>query len=81
MTDSPAVLVDIACDYLDAVVSGQPHYAALVADNYGSWKVAQGMATLLVFLSADAAKQTEATTADIIERMRETYGPARTGQA
>lgn len=79
MTDSPAVLVDIACDYLQAVASGEPVYAATVADNYGAWRVSRGMATLLILLSASAADQTESTTAEIIDRMRETYGPARTG--
>jgi hypothetical protein len=71
--------VDIACDYLLAVLAGEPVYAATVADNYGPWRVSRGMATLLVFLASDAAAQTGATPAAIIERVRETYGPARTG--
>lgn len=75
MTDSPAVLVDIACDYLLAVMSGQPLFASTVADNYGPWRVSRGMATLLVFLVSDAAEQTDATPDEIVARLRETYGP------
>jgi hypothetical protein len=75
VTDSPAVLVDIACDYLLAVMSGQPLFASTVADNYGPWRVSRGMATLLVFLVSDAAEQTDATPDEIVARLRETYGP------
>jgi hypothetical protein len=73
MIDSPAVLVDIACDYLRAVLSGQPVFASTVADNYGAWRVSRGMATLLVFLAADAAEDTNTTPEEIIETMRKTY--------
>jgi hypothetical protein len=79
VTKSPDVLVDIACDYLLAVLSGQPVFASTVADNYGPWNVSRGMATLLVFLCAEAAEQTESTPEEIVARLRETYGPARTG--
>jgi len=73
VTDSPAVLVDIACDYLTAVLSGQPVFASTVADNYGPWRVSRGMATLLVFLVNDAAEHAESTPADVVATLRETY--------
>ena len=78
-TESPAVLVDVALDYLNAVLHGEPLFAETVADNYGTWRVSRGMATLLVFLVADAAEHTNTTTGRIIETMRETYvRPAET---
>jgi hypothetical protein len=79
MKDTPDVLVDIACDYLAACALGEPVFAETVADSHGAFRVSRGMATLLLFLAADAADQTDTTAAQIVERMRETYGPARTG--
>jgi hypothetical protein len=72
-TQSPAVAVDVACDYLHAVLTGGPIFAATVADAYGSHLVARGMATLLVFLIADAAEAADATPVEIVQRVRETY--------
>jgi len=71
--DSPAVLVDIACDYLLAAIGGEPLFASTVADNYGTHRVARGMAVLLTYLAADAASHNETTPESIIETMRETY--------
>jgi len=76
--DSPAVLVDIACDYLRAALAGEPIYAETVADNYGTHRVSRGMATLLVCLVIDAAHRTDSTPERLVETMRETYG--RTGE-
>lgn len=75
MPESPAVLVDAALDYLSAVMHGEPLFATTVASNYGPERVSKGMATLLVFLVADAAQHTDTTTGRIIETMRETYAP------
>jgi hypothetical protein len=76
--DSPAVLVDIACDYLRAALAGEPIYAETVADNYGAHRVSRGMATLLVYLVIDAAHRTDTTPERLVETMRDTYG--RTGE-
>lgn len=76
-TDSPAVLVDCACDYLRAALAGEPIYAETVADNYGTHRVSRGMATLLVFLAIDAAHRTNTSPENIVETMRETYGRAQ----
>jgi hypothetical protein len=79
--DSPAVLVDIACDYLHAVIQGPPAYASTVGDNYGAWRVSRGMATLLVFLLCDAAAQTDTTPGRVIESVRETYARGANAEA
>jgi hypothetical protein len=79
MSEPPAVLVDIACDYLRAALSGQPIFAETVADNYGPSRVSRGMATLLVYLAIDAAHRTDVTPESIVERMRETYGRTAEG--
>lgn len=76
MTDSPAILVDIACDYLLAALAGEPIYAATVADNYGTHRVSRGMATLLVYLVIDAAHQTDEPAESIVETIRQTYARA-----
>ena len=76
MTDSPAVLVDIACDYLLAALAGEPVYASTVADNYGTHRVSRGMATLLICLVIDAAHRTDTPTEQIVATMREAYGGA-----
>lgn len=72
-TDSPAVLVDIACDYLLAAIGGEPLFASTVADNYGTHRVSRGMATLLTYLVIDAAGHNETDPKSIIETMRVTY--------
>lgn len=79
MTDSPAILVDIACDYLLAAMAGEPVYASTVADNYGTHRVSRGMAVLLTYLVIDAAHHTETDTESIVETMRQTYGRAPEG--
>lgn len=72
--DSPAVLVDIAIDYLLAALSGEPVYAETVADNYGAHRVSRGMATLLIHLAIDTAHRTDNSPEEILETMRITYG-------
>jgi hypothetical protein len=76
MTDTPAILADIACDYLHALLGGEPIYAETVADNFGPARVSRGMATLLVFLACDAASETDTTPGQIVERLREKYARA-----
>lgn len=76
MTDTPATLVDIACDYLRAALAGSPIFAETVADNYGPGRVSRGMSTLLVLLTIDAAHRTDTSPEQIVETMRETYGRA-----
>jgi len=73
VTDSPAVLVDIACDYLLAALAGSPIFAETVADNYGPGRVSRGMATLLVFLAIDAAHEADSSPEEIVMRLRERY--------
>src|SRR4051794_7773726 len=80
-TESPAALVDIACDYLHAVIQGPPAYASTVADNYGTWRVSRGMATLLVFLACDAAEHSDTTPGRVIESIRETYARGANAEA
>ena len=74
MTDSPTVLVDVACDYLAAALTGAPVYAETVADAYGAGRVSRGLSTLLVFLVIDAAHHTDTSPESIIESMRAQYG-------
>lgn len=81
MTDSPAVLVDIACDYLLAALAGEPVYASTVADNYGTHRVSRGMATLLTYLVIDASHNTDTPVESIVQTIRETYGRPLAGEA
>jgi len=68
--------IGAALDYLDACITGLPAYTETVADAYGHGRIARGQSTLLLLLISGAARETDATPREIIQRMREEYGGA-----
>jgi hypothetical protein len=66
--------IDAACDVVEAALTGSQEYTRAVTAVHGLRATTRGMGALLVFLVNDAARESGAEPAAIVQRIRETYG-------